>query len=158
MYRDCFSEQYLYFRVHYFVLCDFFWSLTFILNWLNMFLCLKCQFSRSTNKTIISSFGVFCLGFIVYSKIYMETSSLPVKGCKFWPMLCTHRHCASVYNNHLREFMTLTPIAGRLAVELSLPIFTTKICRGWDSNTTCACGANALTHCAIAAVNNHMKN
>ena len=49
--------------------------------------------------------------------------------------------------------MTLTPIAERLAVELSLPVFTTKFCRGWDSNTQpFACETNALTHCAIAAV------
>ena len=53
---------------------------------------------------------------------------------------------ASVYNSHLREPVTPTPIAELLAVELSLPAFTTEICRGWDSNTQpSACGANALT-------------
>ena len=46
---------------------------------------------------------------------------------------------------------TLTPIADRYAVELSLNVFT--ICRGWDSNTQpSACGAIALAHCATAAV------
>ena len=34
-------------------------------------------------------------------------------------------HGASVYNGYLRGPMTLTPIAERLAVELSLPVFTT---------------------------------
>ena len=34
-------------------------------------------------------------------------------------------HGASVYNGHLRWPMILTPIAERLAVELSLPVFTT---------------------------------
>ena len=34
----------------------------------------------------------------------------------------------------LRGPMTLTPIAERLTVELSLPVFTTLVCRGWDSN------------------------
>ena len=34
-------------------------------------------------------------------------------------------HGASVYNGHLRGPMILTPIAERLAVELSLPVFTT---------------------------------
>ena len=29
--------------------------------------------------------------------------------------------------------MTLTHIAERLAVELSLSVLTTKVCRGWDS-------------------------
>ena len=49
--------------------------------------------------------------------------------------------------------MTLTPIAEHLAVELSQPVFTTYVCRGWDLNTQpSSCKANALTHCAIAAV------
>ena len=49
--------------------------------------------------------------------------------------------------------MTLTPIAERLAVELSLPVFTTYVCCGWESNTQpSACGANALTYYATAAV------
>ena len=57
-----------------------------------------------------------------------------------------------LYNGHLRGPVTLTPIAERLEVELSLPVFTTFVCR-WDSNTQpSACGANALTGCATAAV------
>ena len=32
------------------------------------------------------------------------------------------RHGASVYNGHLRGPVTLTPIAERLAVDLSLPV------------------------------------
>ena len=43
-----------------------------------------------------------------------------------------------------------------LAVDLSLPVFTTYVCRGWDSNTQLsACGANALTHCAAAAATSY---
>ena len=42
--------------------------------------------------------------------------------------------------------MTLTPNAQRLAVELSLPVLKTWICRGWNSNTQpSACGSNAQT-------------
>ena len=56
-------------------------------------------------------------------------------------------------DGHLRGPVTLTPIAQRLAVELSLPVFMTYACRGWDSNThISACWMNALTDCAIAAV------
>ena len=40
-------------------------------------------------------------------------------------------HGASLYNGHLWGPVTLTPIAERLAVELTLPVFTTYICRGW---------------------------
>ena len=80
--------------------------------------------------------------------IYMETSPFPVRGCKFWTMFGTHGHwtrrvlwCvtptvtrAYVYNTHLLGTVTLTTIVERLAVELSLPVFTTYVCRGWDSN------------------------
>ena len=49
--------------------------------------------------------------------------------------------------------MTLTPIAEPLAVELSRPIFTTNVCRCWDSNTQpSASEAYALTHCATTSV------
>ena len=41
-------------------------------------------------------------------------------------------HGASVYTGHLRGSVTLTPIAERLAVELSLSFL---VCRGLDSNT-----------------------
>ena len=61
---------------------------------------------------------------------------------------------ASVYNGHQRGPVTLTPIADRLAVELSLhvPVYTTQVFRGWDSNTKpSACEANALVYCANAA-------
>ena len=59
-------------------------------------------------------------------------------------------HKAFVYNSHLRDPVTLTPIADRLAVELSLPVFTTKICCSWDLNTQpsacCSCVHLWITH------------
>ena len=61
-------------------------------------------------------------------------------------------HGASVYNGHLQGPVTLTPVVG-LAVDLSLPVFTTTVCCGWDSNSRpSACRTNALNHCANAAV------
>ena len=39
------------------------------------------------------------------------------------------RHGSTVYNGHLRGPVTLTPVAERLAVELSIPVFTTWVCR-----------------------------
>ena len=71
---------------------------------------------------------------------HTETSSLPAKGCNVClPMFGTHGHwavrvlkratptgtMASVYSGHRRGPVTLAPIAERLAVELSLPVFTT---------------------------------
>ena len=48
--------------------------------------------------------------------------------------------------------VTITPVAVRLAGELSLPVFTTQVCRGWDSNTQpSTCEVNAITDCATAA-------
>ena len=44
------------------------------------------------------------------------------------------RHGPTVYNGHLRGPVTLTPVAERLAVELSLPVFTTKVCCDRGSN------------------------
>ena len=38
---------------------------------------------------------------------------------------CPLRHGPTVYDGHLRGPVTLTPVAERLAVELSLPVFTT---------------------------------
>ena len=93
---------------------------------------------------------------------HMETSPLPVEGCKFdlcsalmaieqWGFLSVSNllwYGAYVCNGHFQGPVTLTPSAERLVVELSLPVFTTKICRGWDSNTQpSAVGANDITHC-----------
>ena len=56
------------------------------------------------------------------------------------------RNGKSIYNGNLRGTVTLPPIAERLAIELSPPVFTTYICCGWDSNNkSSAGGANAFT-------------
>ena len=61
-------------------------------------------------------------------------------------------HGASVYNGYLWGPVTLTPNAERMAVNLSLPVLTTEVCRGWDSNTqTFTWEVNVLTHCGTAA-------
>ena len=58
---------------------------------------------------------------------------------------------ASVYNSRLRGPVTLTPIAERFAVELSLPVFTIPVCRGRNSNTQpSACRVKAVTHCIMS--------
>ena len=44
------------------------------------------------------------------------------------------RHGPTVYNGHLRGPVTLTLVAERLAVELSLPVFTTWVYRDRGSN------------------------
>ena len=111
--------------------------------------------------------GVYCPTREFFTYIETSTSLLPVKGCEFKPMLGTNSYWAvrvlwrapptvkgvSVYNCHLRGPVTLTLVEERLAMELSLPVFTTYVCRGWDSNNQpSACKANALTHCTTAAI------
>ena len=94
--------------------------------------------------------GVFfffvCLGFLRPIReffTHMEAPPFPVKDLKFWP-ISAHMaieqwgffsvpqllwHGASVYNDHLRELVTLTPVAEVLAVELSLPVLMTGLSR-----------------------------
>ena len=60
--------------------------------------------------------------------------------------LLYYKKHATVYNGHLRGPVTLTPVPKRLAVELSLPVLATYVCRGWDSKPQpSCCEANALT-------------
>ena len=86
----------------------------------------------------------FCLFVFRPTRVFfshMETSPLPVKDCKFLPMLGAVIvlsvpqllwHGASVYNGHLRGPMTLTSIAERLTVELLLSVLTNYVGRGWE--------------------------
>ena len=78
-----------------------------------------------------------------------------------WPLssegsLACHIYCDTGHPFIMvivRGPLTLTLIAEGLTVKLSLPVLTSQVCHGWDSSTQpSACGANALTHCATAAV------
>ena len=76
---------------------------------------------------------------------------MAIKQWGFFRMPHLLWHGASVHDGHLWGPVTLTIIAERLEAELSLPVFTTKICRGWDSNTQPSVFvhvANDLTHYA----------
>ena len=54
-------------------------------------------------------------------RIFYSDGDVTITGesCKGLP------HLLSACNNHLQRSMTLTPIADRLAVELSIPVLTT---------------------------------
>ena len=118
------------------------------------------------SAAIVSADFVCLLGFIIplenFSHIwrrqqaanfYLDSALMAIEQWGFFSVLHLLWHGASIYNGHLWGPVTLTPIAERLAVELSLPVFTTKVCRGWDLNTQpSSCGANALTHCATVEV------
>ena len=93
---------------------------------------------------------------------HMDTSQLPVKGCKFWPMLAIGQwgffsvphllwHRASVYNGNRWSLRTCDTHTYCWAMELLLPDFATKVCRGWDTQPS-ACEAIALTDCPTTAL------
>ena len=133
-------------------------------------------FSRTTRSisTIDTRhfFGLFVWGLTSHSRIFHSYGDVTITGEGLqiltyarhsWSLsredsLACHTYCDTGHpfnKGHLRVPVTLTPIAERLAVGLSLPVFTTLVCRGWDLNTQpSACGANALTLWATAAVSN----
>ena len=43
-------------------------------------------------------------------------------------MIISTRHGPTLYNGHLQRYMTLTPVAERLAVDMSVPVSTTYFC------------------------------
>ena len=118
---------------------------------------------------------LFCL-FGVYRPTrklftHMETSPLPVKGCKFWPILGTHGQWAmSVFKRatptvtrgiRLLWFSPRTRDTHTNCRAFGSGAVTTcfyDLRRGWDSNTQpSACKATALTNCAITAVDLYLK-
>ena len=79
---------------------------------------------------------MFVYGFSPHSRIFHSYGSEGMQILTYarhsWPwavrVLCRATPTVirvSVYNGHLRGPVTLTPIVGRSAVELSLPVFTT---------------------------------
>ena len=91
----------------------------------------------------------------------METSPLPVKGCKIWSMLGTHGpwvvkffsvphllwQGSSVYNGHLRGHVALTPAAERWQWSCHYLFFTTSVAAEY-SNTQ---PSMELTDCLLFA-------
>ena len=61
-------------------------------------------------------------------------------------------HGPTLYNGHLRGPVTLTPVAERLAVELSLPVLKTKVCPNRGSNTNLPHAGWKLCHYATGAI------
>ena len=62
------------------------------------------------------------------------------------------RHGPTLYDGHLRGPVTLTPVAEGLVVELSLPVFTTQVCRDRGSNPDLPHARQTLYLYAKAAV------
>ena len=84
-----------------------------------------------------------CLGFFIpLESSPLDTSALPMKGCKYWPMFGTHDHWARICNvphllwhgptlcnGHLRGPVTLTHVAERMALRLSLSVSSPTVDR-----------------------------
>ena len=128
---------------------------------------LWAKYSRAGVKTTIKQTNLHTLSlrfcsFAVFRStreffIQLETLALPDFDISFAPMAneqwgffsVQHLlwHGASVYNGHLRGPVTFTTVANRLAVELSLPIFTNIAVGIRKSNVQ----MNPLTDCATTA-------
>ena len=127
----------------------------------------SAQYSHSSYCSLDSAYQILraCFVFSSHWRIFhlyweTQTSPLPVKGCKFQPTfmlrilssegsLTCHTYCDSRHPfiwSSMRTCDTHTYCWERVAIELSLPVLTTDVFRGWDSNThpPSACGANAL--------------
>ena len=130
------------FRTFYFKHSFFYWRLKFteITKWLQ-----NCRFQ---NRRLYCSWPFFLLLFVwdlsSHLRIFHSYWDVTITGMATNFDLCSaycHRtvrpgslachtyivlwHWPSIYNGHLRGHVTLTPISERLAVELSLPVFTT---------------------------------
>ena len=120
---------------------------------------IACCFPFSWMKYISNCLGFFLSrGFRPTREFFthMETSLLPAKGC-FWPTrmhtwplssddsLACNTYCVT---GHPFIMVRLTPVVEPIAVELSLSVFRSWVCRSRDSNTLpSACEANGLTDC-----------
>ena len=104
-------------RLKFFNLSPFFSSLSIVKHYRER---RKTTLKRTFDKSYVIKILLVVFRATREFFTHMDTSPLPVKA-----MLGTRGHWASVYNGHLRGPVILTPIAQCLAVELSLPVFTT---------------------------------
>ena len=107
---------------------------------------LICSFFEQCEIYIVCLFEIFTSQSRIFT--HLEISSLLARDANFdlfsalmtveqwgfYIVLHILWHGSSVYNGHLRGPVTLSLIAERLAVELSLPVFTTFRLRGERSN------------------------
>ena len=114
-----------------------------------------------TGRRLIEKF--VCLGFFILfenfsliwrrrhyrrrAAFYVYSALMAIEQWGFFNMTHLLWHGTSVYDGHLRGPDTFTTVAEHLTVEQALPVETTWVCRGWDSNTQpSACEANSLTN------------
>ena len=130
--------------------------------------CQQIKSSNSTSQYFVCLFEVFVVPFENFSlkrrrhHYRWRAANLALVATEQWgffgvPYLLWHG--TSVYNGNLWGPVTLTPFAKHLAVELSLPVFATWVCRSWNFKTQPSeCKANAPTHCATAAVQQYLEH
>ena len=85
--------------------------------------------------------NTFCdTGHLLECQTYCDTGHLFIMGRRYMAEILSIRrktlsNQSKLYNGYLRGPVTLAPIAERLAVKLSLPDFTTKVCQGFEQPT-----------------------
>ena len=98
--------------------------------------CLNLSFLLQTTYVMF-----VCIGFFSPTRDFftrMETSPLPVKGCKFWPMLGTHGHeqCHTYYDTGHPFIMVISE--DQLNSHLLPSVWQ------WSCHTTCFWGLSRL--------------
>ena len=104
-----------------------------------------------------SSYWIFLL---IWRRHYWWGAAILTNDRPVWPLSSEDSWSWHTYYDTLKHpfiiVISVDPWHSQLLPsvwQLSLPIFTTKVCRGWDSNTQhFAYEANSLTHCATPAV------
>ena len=94
--------------------------------------CITCQiiivclfdWGLSSHSRIVHSYGDVSI-IVKRCKFDLCSALMAIEQWGFFSVPHLLLHGASVYNGYLREPVKLTTIAERLAVELSLPVFTT---------------------------------
>ena len=97
---------------------------------LNMFVCLLGAFLPLENFSLICTIAGEGLQILTYTR---HSWPLVSEGSLTCHIYC-YMHGPSLYNGHFQRTVALTPVAERLAVELSLPAFVTQVCPDRGSN------------------------
>ena len=101
-----------------------------IVNYICLFVCF-CGLYRPTSEFVIH-LETSCRRKAANLDLSSALNAIEQWGFFTMPHLLWHG--PTVYNGHLRGPVTLTPVAERLALELSLPVFTTQVCCDRGSN------------------------
>ena len=118
------------------ILCNFFYQ-RFNQHLKNTFI-VRCFFCLCEFIVLLENFSIICRRHDYRwraENFYLCSALMVIEQWGFFNVPHLLWYGPTLYNGHLRGPVTLTPVADRLAVELSLPVFTIQVCcdRGLNS-------------------------